>query len=103
MVRAFKTLTVILAVLMLLPGCQALTGQTVGENIDDSVITTSVKTKLTGDKAANLTRVSVETTNGVVHLSGVVESAEQKARVESLAAQVKGVKRVINNLQVQKQ
>lgn len=103
MVRAFKTLTVTLAVLMLLPGCQALTGQTVGESIDDSVLTTSVKTKLAGDKAANLTRVSVDTTNGVVQLSGVVESAEQKARVGSLAAEVKGVKRVINNLQVQKQ
>jgi len=69
---------------------------------DDSTITASVKAKLVGDKAANLTRIEVDTTNQVVTLNGVVESADQKAKAEQLARQVGGVKSVKNNLQVQK-
>lgn len=83
-----------------LVGCQAMTGQTMGENIDDASLTTSVKSSLVGDKAANLTRVEVDTTNGVVSLNGVVESAQQKARAEEVVRRVNGVKGVKNNLQV---
>jgi len=50
----------------------------------------------------NLTRIDVDTNNGVVALNGVVESPDQKARAEQLARRVDGVRNVINNLQVQK-
>jgi len=88
-------------VVVLMSGCQATTGRTAGENIDDSAITASVKTKLAADKLSSLTRVDVDTTRGVVALNGVVQSAEQRARVEELARQVNGVKSVNNNLQLQ--
>jgi hyperosmotically inducible protein len=88
-------------IFVVLNGCQTLTGETVGQNIDDTTLTSYVKTKLVADKAANLTRVDVDTTRGVVSLTGVVESEEQRKRAGQLAAQVDGVKRVINNLQVQ--
>jgi len=81
-------------------GCQALTGETMGQNIDDGTITTHVKTRLASAKLVSLTRVGVETNNGIVYLTGEVETAEQKSRSGSLAAEVKGVKQVINNLQV---
>jgi osmotically-inducible protein OsmY len=48
----------------------------------------------------SLMRVEVETNNGVVYLTGQVQTAEQRSHVASVAAQVKGVKRVVNNLQV---
>ena len=102
MVRAFKMLAVTLAVLFFMTGCQALTGATLGENIDDGSITTSVKTKLASDKLVSLTRVEVETNNGIVYLTGQVETAEQRSHIGSLASQVSGVKRVVNNLQVRK-
>jgi osmotically-inducible protein OsmY len=102
MVRALKMLTVMLAVLFFMTGCQALTGATMGENIDDGTLTSYVKTKLASDRLVTLTRVGVETNNGVVHLTGEVETAEQKSRIGSLASQVGGVTRVVNNLQVQK-
>ena len=54
------------------------------------------------DKAANFTRIDVDTTNHVVSLTGVVESPEQKARAQQIAMDVSGVRRVDNNLQVQK-
>lgn len=100
--RMMKTLVVALAVLTALTGCQSLTGKTAGENIDDATITASVKSKLVADKPANLTRVDVDTNNATVYLNGTVETAEQKAKAEQLAWQAKGVKNVVNNLQVQK-
>lgn len=96
-----KFLAVILLTLTL-AACQAMTGRTAGENVDDATITASVKTKLAGDKLSSLTRVDVDTTKGVVSLNGVVQSAEQRTRVEELTRQVNGVQSVNNNLQVQK-
>jgi hyperosmotically inducible periplasmic protein len=100
MLRAIKRLAGTLVVLFLMTGCQAMTGQTMGETIDDSYITGAVKTQLASDKVVSLTRVEVETNNGVVYLTGQVETAEQRSRIGSLASQVKGVKKVVNNLQV---
>jgi len=98
-----KLASVVLAVLLLFSGCTSMTGQTAGQYVDDSTITASVKAKLVGDKTANLTRIDVDTTNQIVTLNGIVESADQKAKAEQLARQVGGVKSVKNNLQIQKQ
>jgi hyperosmotically inducible protein len=100
MLRAFKRLTVTVAFLLLIAGCQAMTGETAGQNIDDSTLTTSVKTSLAGERLNTLTRVGVETNNGVVYLTGEVATAAEKSRAGTVASQVKGVKRVVNNLQV---
>ena len=81
---------------------QSMTGKSAGTNIDDATITATVKSKLVAEKASNLTRVDVDTNNGTVYLNGTVESAEQKTKAEQLAWQAKGVKSVVNNLQVQK-
>jgi hyperosmotically inducible periplasmic protein len=97
-----KVSSIVLAALLVFSGCTSMTGQTAGQNVDDSTITASVKTKLVADKTANLTRIDVDTINQVVTLSGIVESADQKAKAEQLARQVSGVKGVKNNLQVQK-
>jgi hyperosmotically inducible protein len=94
--------SMILTTLLMVSGCSSTTGQTAGQYVDDTAITTSVKAKLTAEKAANFTRIDVDTTNQVVTLNGIVESADQKARAEQLARQVGGVKSVKNNLQIQK-
>ena len=91
-----------LLVMLTLVGCSSTTGKSAGDTIDDATITASVKAKLVADKPANLTRVDVDTNNATVYLNGVVESAEQKDRAEQLARQAKGVKSVVNNLQVKK-
>jgi hyperosmotically inducible periplasmic protein len=92
----------LVVIVALVSGCQSMTGSTAGENIDDSTITASVKTKLAGEKLSTVTRVEVDTIRGVVSLNGVAENAETRARVESLTRQVSGVKGVNNNLQIQK-
>jgi osmotically-inducible protein OsmY len=91
----------VLALAWVLNGCQAVTGQTLGENIDDTTITTTVKTKLAAEKGSTLTRVSVDTNRGVVQLSGVVASSADRALAERVTRSVGGVKSVVNNLQIQ--
>jgi hyperosmotically inducible periplasmic protein len=100
--RPLKTLLAVMLTVFSLAGCEAMTGKTAGQNVDDAALTTSVKTKLAADKLSSLTRVDVDTNNGTVSLNGVVESSDQRARAQELASQVKGVNRVINNIQVQK-
>ena len=102
MTSAFRAVAVLIVLVAVVAGCQSLTGKSTGANIDDATITASVKAKLVGEKASNLTRVDVDTNNGTVYLNGTVESAEQKSKAEQLAWQASGVKTVVNNLQVQK-
>jgi hyperosmotically inducible periplasmic protein len=97
-----KTAAMLLVLVMATAACESMTGKSAGTNVDDATITASVKSKLVADKAANLTRVDVDTNSGTVYLNGTVESPEQKARAEQLARQAQGVKSVVNNLQVQK-
>ena len=86
-----------------LTACQSTTGKTAGQTMTDSRITAAVQSKLTADRISNFTRVDVDTERGVVNLSGVVTSAEQKSRAEELTRQVNGVTRINNNLQIQRQ
>jgi hyperosmotically inducible protein len=92
----------LLVLVVALAACQSMTGKSAGTNIDDAGITASVKSKLVADKAANLTRVDVDTNNGTVYLNGTVDSPELKSRAEQIAWQANGVRSVVNNLQVQK-
>jgi hyperosmotically inducible protein len=101
MLKRLQLFVVLLMFLGVMAGCQALTGETAGENVDDTTITTTVKAKLAADKGSSLTRVSVETNRGVVQLSGVVQSAADKSRAAEVARSVSGVRNVVNNLQVQ--
>lgn len=100
--RLFGTLVVLSMLVSVAAGCQAVTGKTAGQNVDDATITASVKSKLVAEKASNLTRVDVDTNRGTVYLNGSVDSADQKAQAERLAWQATGVKAVVNNLQVLK-
>ena len=86
------------AVLAIGIGCT--TTQTPGEQIDDAGIHTAVKAKLTTDRFSNITNVDINVTNGVVTLAGEVPNAKVKADAEAEARSVKGVRRVVNNLQV---
>jgi osmotically-inducible protein OsmY len=99
--KIFGVMTILLLAFAL-SGCQAMTGETLGQNIDDTNITTAVKTKLAVDKASSLARVGVETTRGTVQLTGVVDSAATRDKAVAIARSVDGVKNVVNNIQVQR-
>ena len=99
--RKSGTVLTVLAVMMLLAACQSTTGKTLGENIDDAGITTAVKAKLAAEKVSTLTRIDVDTNQGVVALNGTVKTVEDKVRAEQIARQVKGVRDAVNNLRIQ--
>ncbi|EOL9071706.1 molecular chaperone OsmY [Cronobacter turicensis] len=66
----------------------------------DAATTSEIKAKLLADDIVPSRNVKVETTDGVVQLSGNVESEKQSQRAESIAKAVDGVKSVKNDLKV---
>jgi len=73
-----------------------------GEYVDDSVITTKVKSQLAGDDFLKSFEITVETYKGIVQLSGFVDSQKAVDRAGEIARGVNGVKSVKNNLNVKK-
>jgi hyperosmotically inducible periplasmic protein len=70
------------------------------DRTEDLRIESEVKARLVADKDANLTRLGVLSTNATVYLSGAVPSPEQRAQAEALARGVRGVRRVVNTVDV---
>lgn len=66
----------------------------------DTAITSQVKAKLLADDIVPSRKVTVETRDGTVHLSGAVDSRQQADRAADIAKAVSGVKNVENNLSV---
>lgn len=81
-------------------GACAGAGTKTGQYVDDSTITTKVKTAFATDKTVSAMDVHVETVKGNVRLSGFVKSPEEKRRAEELARSVAGVTGVTNTLTV---
>ena len=93
------SVSVVLGLSMVLGGCAVERDQsTMGEYVDDAVITTRVKAKLAEDPGVSAMAVSVETLRGVVQLSGFAKSAAESQRAETLARQTPGVRSVRNSL-----
>ncbi len=77
--------------------------QSASEQVDDTGIKASVKARLAEDvRFSTLTNIEVNSTNGIVTLAGQVHNVDEKRAAERVAASVKGVKKVNNELQVQK-
>ena len=78
------------------------TDTTVGEKIDDGIITTKVKAELIAEPGLNSTDISTVTRDGVVQLSGFVDNQAQIDRAGEIARGVEGVKSVVNELSIKK-
>jgi osmotically-inducible protein OsmY len=74
--------------------------QKTGDYIDDSALTTKVKAALLTEKNLKSLPISVESTQGVVTLSGQVVSSAQIDQAVDVAKHVKGVKDVHNALEL---
>lgn len=69
-----------------------------GEYIEDSALTTKVKAALLAEKNLKSLSISVESTEGVITLSGKVASSAQVDQAVDVTKHVKGVKDVHNAL-----
>jgi osmotically-inducible protein OsmY len=74
--------------------------ESTGEYVDDSVITTKVKTAILDEPTLKTFQINVETFKGVVQLSGFVDSAEYVTKAGEVAGHAQGVKEVKNDLVV---
>jgi hyperosmotically inducible periplasmic protein len=70
----------------------------VEEYMDDSAITAKIKAEILGDPLLKVSQINVTTTNGVVSLSGTVDSQQSIDRALEIARSVKDVKSVENGL-----
>jgi osmotically-inducible protein OsmY len=93
-IRCFVLLT-----LITLAACASTrTHESAGEYVDDSVITSKVKTQLANDAFFKSFRISVETYKGIVQLSGFVNSQQAVDQAGQIARSVQGVNSVKNHL-----
>lgn len=93
--QQFSARGVVVLVMLILVGCAAMTGrQSPGEAVSDSTITTKVKSSFLGDPVVSGLAIDVDTSGGVVVLTGFVTSEQERQRAVQLARSVEGVKRV---------
>ena len=98
---ALKRFTALFVGALLVSACAATPKQdSAGEYVDDSVITTKVKTAILNEPGLKVSQISVETYKGVVQLSGFVDSAADATKAVELAQAVKGVSNVKNDTRV---
>lgn len=97
----YLVLLMLIATFAALAACAATrTHESTGEYVDDSVITTKVKSLLANDDFLKSFKISVETYKGVVQLSGFVNSQKAVDKAGEIAGSVQSVKSVNNNLVV---
>jgi osmotically-inducible protein OsmY len=90
---------VILALIATFAACAATrTQESAGEYVDDSVITTKVKSLLAADDFLKSFKISVESFKGTVQLSGFVNSQKAVNKAVEIVKSVKGVTSIKNNL-----
>jgi osmotically-inducible protein OsmY len=74
--------------------------ETNGGKIDDASITAEVKSSLLSHHSTSALKTSVETTDGVVTLSGIAKNDAEKSLVTKLTSDINGVNSVINNMTI---
>lgn len=98
--RIFKLL-VCIGLITAFMGCASTpTHESTGQYVDDSTITTKVKSAIFGEPGLKTLQITVNTYKGVVQLSGFVDSQQNAKKAGELARSVAGVTDVKNDLVV---
>ena len=97
----FKRLSALFLAALLVSACAGTSKQeSTGEYLDDSWITTKVKSAILAEPSLKVTQINVETYKGVVQLSGFVDSRDMANRAVDAAKKVSGVKSLKNDLRL---
>jgi len=98
--RFFKFLACF-ALITAFMGCAATQKhESTGQYVDDSVITSKVKSAILEESTLRMLQINVKTYQGVVQLSGFVDSAQSVSKAGEVARRVENVKSVENDLLV---
>ena len=85
---------------MTIASASAKSDETMGEKIDDASITAQVKSSLLSHRSTSAIKTKVQTTDGVVTVSGTAKNEAEKSLVTKLATDINGVTSVINNMTI---
>ena len=89
-------------------GCQSMKSASIpvtipaAETAEDQALSKSVRERLLADRKTDLSGVKVTSSDGVVYLTGTVKSLDARQHAISIAWEVRGVKTVVNSLEVVK-
>jgi hyperosmotically inducible periplasmic protein len=89
-------IAIVAALVISLTGCERRTAT-------DATVTTTVRNRLAADPTTSAARINVDTSNGVVTLSGAVPTAAEKSEAERIARNTQGVTQVVNNITVEQE
>jgi hyperosmotically inducible periplasmic protein len=89
-------IAIVAALVISLTGCER-------RSATDATITTTVKNRLAADPTTSAARINIDTSNGVVTLSGAVPTAAEKSEAERIARNTQGVTQVVNNITVEQE
>jgi hyperosmotically inducible protein len=82
--------------LLMLIGCAATSSrESIGESSEDAALTAKVQSSFAADPLVSASAIGVQTTQGVVHLSGTVKSEQERYRAIQLVQGVAGVREII--------
>jgi osmotically-inducible protein OsmY len=98
--RIFTAFFLTLALLTVAGCASTQKGEGTAEYVDDSVITTKVKSAILAEATLSSSEINVETFKGVVQLSGFVNSRADIDKAVAVARRVGGVKSVKNDMRV---
>jgi osmotically-inducible protein OsmY len=90
-----KILASLMALMLLVSACLAA-----DKPISDDTIYDKVRISLASDIDVKGGNLQVDVKDGVVTLAGAVESTGQRDKAARIAKKVKGVKKVVNNIEV---
>lgn len=95
------TLLLLLLIIQFNPGCASILSSDIQQPPrNDAVVMARVKAQFIEAAELDAAALWIESNQGVVTLSGFVESDAQKNQAAALAQQVNGVRQIINNIEV---
>lgn len=75
---------------------------TIGNKLDDGIVTTKVKSALLADASIKSAQIAVVTRKGEVQLSGFLDNQIQIDRAIAVAGAIEGVRKVVNEMSIKK-
>ena len=74
--------------------------KTFGRSVDDHMLSNKIKAKLIGEPGIRSLNIDVDVHNGIVTLTGIVKTGEQKQKVLDIAQGTHGIFEIVDKLRV---
>lgn len=99
MFRNIRSLLILFAVLFAVAACSSLNQVTPSE-LDDEAMEADIRASIAKVVPSQTFDIGVSVDDGAVTLTGTVDSTTERQKIVNAAADVEGVRRIINNIQV---